>query len=99
LAEGRIDMGTRKPNQRSSIYYSESDGYWHGWVVVGTKEDGLPDRRHRSAMTEAEVTRRVQDLEGKRSDGHLEKPGRPLTVAALPSWSTHRSAKNPTSSR
>lgn len=44
-------MGTRKPNQRSSIYYSETDGYWHGWVVVGTKEDGSPSSSQTCAVS------------------------------------------------
>jgi hypothetical protein len=35
--------GKRKPNGRSSIYYSESDGLWHGWVTMGVKNDGSPD--------------------------------------------------------
>jgi integrase len=75
-------VGSRKPNQRSSIYYSEADGCWHGWVLVGTKEDGSPDRRHRMGKSEAEVTRKVQKLEGKRAAGQVEKPGKPPTVAA-----------------
>ena len=82
-------MATRKPNQRSSIYYSEADGYWHGWVLMGIKEDGSPDRRHRSAKTEAEVTRRVRELEAKRTDGQLERSGKPITVAAwFTTWLT-----------
>ncbi|GII63482.1 site-specific integrase [Sphaerisporangium krabiense] len=72
-------MGARKPNGRSSIYFG-NDGYWHGWVVVGTKPDGSPDRRHRMAKTETEVTRKVQELEGKRETGHVGKPGRVPTV-------------------
>ena len=41
-------MPTRKPNKRSSIYLG-SDGWWHGWVTIGIKDDGSPDRRHRKA--------------------------------------------------
>jgi hypothetical protein len=48
-------MGNRKPNLRSSIYCAP-DGSWHGWVTVGIKDDGSPDRRHRRGKTEAEVT-------------------------------------------
>ena len=82
-------MGTRKPNQRSSIYYSEADGRWHGWVLMGTRDDGSPDRRHRKSRTETEVTRKVQELEAKRTAGQAEKPGRPLTVAAwFETWLT-----------
>jgi integrase len=82
-------MGARKPNQRSSIFYSDTDYRWHGWVVLGVKEDGSPDRRHCGAKTEAEVTRKVRELEGKRDTGHAEKPGRSLTVAAwFDTWLT-----------
>jgi len=47
-------MPARKPNRRSSIYLG-SDGWWHGWVTIGSKDDGSPDRRHRKARTEAAV--------------------------------------------
>ena len=55
-------MGTRRPNRRSSIYLGK-DGLWHGWVTVGVRADGSPDRRHRKGKTEAEVTRKVRELE------------------------------------
>jgi integrase len=74
-------MGSRKPNLRSSIYFSEADGQWHGWVTMGTKDDGSPDRRHRTGKTETEVTSKVRELEGKRDAGNPGKPGKPLTVA------------------
>jgi integrase len=74
-------MSGRKPNLRSSIYYSEADGQWHGWVTVGTKDDGSADRRHRMAKTETAVTRKVRGLERKRDAGNTGKPGRPPTVA------------------
>jgi integrase len=73
-------MGTRRPNQRSSIYFG-NDGSWHGWVTVGVKADGSPDRRHRMGKTEAEVTRKVQELEGQRNSSAVSKPGRVPTVA------------------
>ncbi len=69
----------KKPNGRSSIYLG-NDGYWHGWVTVGIKPDGSPDRRHRMAKTEAEVTRKVAELEGNRGTGQVTKPGRVPTV-------------------
>jgi hypothetical protein len=37
-------MADRKPNLRSSIYRSATDGRWHGWVTMDTKEDGSLDR-------------------------------------------------------
>jgi integrase len=75
------DVGNRKPNLRSSIYHSQADGRWHGWVTMGIKDDGSDDRRHRSASTETEVTNKVRKLESKRDAGNPGKPGIPLTVA------------------
>jgi len=54
---------------------------WHGWVTVGVKPDGSPDRRHRKGKTEAEVTRKVRELEGQRETGYVSRPGRVPTVA------------------
>jgi integrase len=73
--------GTRKPNGRSSIYLSETDGLWHGWVTMGIKDDGSPDRRHRKGKNEAEVTRKIRALEAKRDAGKVDKAGRGPTVA------------------
>ena len=50
---------------------------------MGVKDDGTPDRRHvRSSKGEAEVTRKVRELERKRDPGNVERAGRPLTVEA-----------------
>lgn len=73
--------GKRKPNGRSSIYYSESDGKWHGWVTMGVKPDGSPDRRHRTGKDEAEVTAKVRKLERERDAGKTGKPGRAPTMS------------------
>jgi hypothetical protein len=73
-------MGTRKPNLRSSIFEGPADR-WHGWVTVGVNNDGSPDRRHRSAATQTEVTRKVRELERKRDSGGAGKAGRALFVA------------------
>lgn len=70
----------RKPNGRSSIYQDDS-GRWHGWVTVGTKPDGSPDRRHRRGATETEVTAKVRQLEAQRDAGKTSKPGKVPTVA------------------
>jgi integrase len=81
-------MPDRRPNRRSSIYRGQ-DGWWHGWVTVGTKDDGSPDRRHRMGRTEAEVTRKVQDLERSRETGHLAGTAKGLTVAEwMETWLT-----------
>ena len=75
----------RKPNYASSVYHGD-DGYWHGRVTVGRKDDGSPDRRHVQAMTEAEVIRKVRQLERGRDDGSVRKTGQRWTVAT---WLTH----------
>src|SRR5215470_4406653 len=81
-------MPARKPNKRSSIYLG-SDGWWHGWVTIGSKDDGSPDRRHRKARTEAAVTRKVRDLERTRDSGHLPGAGRSFTVGQwMEAWLT-----------
>jgi integrase len=64
----------------SSIYLG-SDGWWHGRVTMGVKSDGSPDRRHRRARTEAEVRRKVRELEKLRDAGRAPKAGRIPTVA------------------
>lgn len=73
-------MGKRKPNGRSSIYQG-TEGRWHGWVTMGVREDGSPDRRHRTGATETEVTAKVRKLEGERDANKPSKPGRVPTVA------------------
>jgi integrase len=50
-------------------------------VTVGVRPDGRPDRRHREGKTEAEVTRKVRELEAKRDAGKTSRPGRVPTVA------------------
>lgn len=78
-------MGKRKPNGASSIYQG-SDGYWHGRVTVGIKDDGRPDRRHVRGKTEAVVIRKVRDLERDRDKGTVRKAGQSWTVKT---WLTH----------
>jgi len=68
----------RTPNGASSIYLGK-DGYWHGRVTVGVKDDGRPDRRHVMG-TQAEVTRKVRTLERQRDSGTVRKAGRSWTV-------------------
>jgi hypothetical protein len=73
-------MPDRKPNRRSSIYLGK-DGWWHGWVTIGIKDDGSPDRRHRMGKTEAQVTRKVRELERSRDAGYLASAAKALSVA------------------
>lgn len=74
-------MSGRRANGESSIYYSESEGCWHGWVTVGVRPDGRPDRRQRKGKTRAEVQRKVRELEKQRAAGSVPKPGKAPTVA------------------
>ena len=79
----------RNSNGRSSIYEG-SDGWWHGRVTVGIKDDGKPDRRHAMAKTKAEVTAKVRKLEKLRDEGRVPKAGQRWRVAAwLTFWLEH----------
>ncbi|HEX5742012.1 MAG TPA: site-specific integrase [Pilimelia sp.] len=75
----------RKPNNASSVYQG-ADGYWHGRVTVGVKDDGKPDRRHVMSKTEAAVTKKVRDLERERDTGTVRKAGQRWTVK---DWLAH----------
>jgi len=79
------EKGTRAPNGASTIYEGK-DGYWHGRVTVGVRDDGKPDRRHVKRKREADVIRAVRELEKLRDRGQVRKPGRPWTVEQ---WLTH----------
>ena len=57
---------SRSANGRSSIYKG-ADGQWHGYVTMGTKPDGKPDRRHRRGRTRTEVTDKVFALAAERA--------------------------------
>ncbi|GAB3751971.1 tyrosine-type recombinase/integrase [Microlunatus parietis] len=78
-------MATRNPNRASSIYEG-SDGYWHGRVTVGFKDDGSIDRRHVMRKSKAEVVTEVRKLERARDQGAVPKAGKRWTVA---SWLDH----------
>jgi integrase len=70
---------TRNPNGRSSIYFG-ADGYWHGRVTVGVKDNGRPDRRHAKSKDQDKVIQAVTRLERQRDDGKVQRPGRVPTV-------------------
>lgn len=78
-------MRGRAANGRSSIYQA-ADGSWHGRVTVGEKEDGRKDRRHVRALTKAEVTAKVRELERKRDTHSLTRAGERWTAAQ---WLEH----------
>jgi len=75
----------RNPNGRSSIYQS-ANGYWHGRVTMGVKDDGTPDRRHVERKSKAAVVARVKELEKERDEGIVTKPGKRWT---LEEWLVH----------
>ncbi|MFJ8561911.1 tyrosine-type recombinase/integrase [Streptomyces microflavus] len=75
----------RQPNGASSIFYGK-DGRWHGYVTVGTKDNGAPDRRHISRKTRPDVTRAVRELESQRDKGAVRKAGQNWT---LETWLVH----------
>src|SRR5918998_1991159 len=85
MARRKRAEGTRAPNGASSIYFGK-DGYWHGRVTVGLKDDGQPDRRHVKRKTEGDVIRAVRGLERERDDGKVRKAGQVWTVAQ---WLDH----------
>lgn len=70
---------TRNSNGRSSIFEG-ADGSWHGYVTVGTKDNGRSDRRHVRGKTKAEVTKKVRTLERSRDEGKVRKAGQTWTV-------------------
>ncbi|MEV0038869.1 site-specific integrase [Streptomyces sp. NPDC050804] len=76
---------SRQPNGASSIHFGK-DGYWHGYVTVGVKDNGKPDRRHVMRKTRADATKAVRELERKRDSGSVPKAGQTWTVE---SWLTH----------
>jgi integrase len=76
---------SREPNGASSIYKG-ADGYWHGRVTVGTKDDGRPDRRHVMRKAKADVVKAVRQLERQRDTGSVRTVGRVPTVGE---WLTH----------
>jgi Phage integrase family len=76
---------TRNPNYRSTIYQTK-DGYWHGRVTIGTRDDGRPDRRHVGGKTRSEVAKKVRALEREWDRGTLRKTGERRTVGR---WLTY----------
>lgn len=76
---------SRQAAGRSSIYKG-SDGWWHGRVTVGRRDDGGPDRRHVMARSKAEVTQKVRKLEDLRRESKVPTAGASWTVER---WLTH----------
>ncbi len=75
----------RQASGRSSIYKG-ADGWWHGRVTVGRRDDGRPDRRHVMAASKSEVSKKVRTLEDQRREGKIPAVGADWTVER---WLTH----------
>src|SRR6478752_2283648 len=69
----------RAANRQSSVYLGK-DGYWHGRVTVGRKDDGGLDRRHVMSKSKATVITKVRALERLRDELRVPKVGRAWTV-------------------
>jgi integrase len=83
----------RASNGESPIH-EDAGGRWHGYVWMGLKEGGLPDRRHVTGTTRAVVAKKVRELENKRDAGQAAQAGRPPTVGEwLDHWLTHIAAR------
>jgi len=61
-------MGSKGSPGEASIFRAK-DGRWHGWITVGTRANGKPDQRHRTAKTRNEVVRKIRELEVRRETG------------------------------
>ncbi|MGR3936254.1 tyrosine-type recombinase/integrase [Streptomyces sp. BRA346] len=85
MAQPKKPRTSRQPNGASSIFFGK-DGRWHGYVTVGVKDDGRPDRRHISRKTRPEATKAVRDLEKQRDSTGVAKAGQIWTVKT---WLTH----------
>lgn len=80
---------SRNPNRTSSVYKG-ADGYWHGRVTVGYKDDGRVDRRHVMRKSKAAVVEKVRELEKRRDSGRVPRAGERWTVATwLEYWLEH----------
>lgn len=73
-------MSTRQPNGNPKIFRGY-DGRYHGFITIGLKDDGSPDRRHRQGKTATDVRNKLRDLIRKRDAGHVPGTGRVPTVA------------------
>jgi integrase len=80
-----VSKESRNPPGASTVYKG-ADGYWHGRVTVGLRDDGRSDRRHVMAKTKAEVVKKTRALERLRDSGRMPQAGPKWTVGA---WLEH----------
>lgn len=73
-----------RPRKRAEvpteIYFSEYDQRWHGYVTVGRRGNGTPDRRHRSGKTYEIVEEKLRELLDQVAAKKVPKVGRGPTV-------------------
>lgn len=76
-------MGKRGPQNPFGDWtvYEGADGYCHGRIYMGVKEDGSEDRRHIMYRDKDRVVRELRKLEKQRDAGQVAKAGRVPTVA------------------
>ncbi|MBN9619551.1 MAG: integrase, partial [Actinobacteria bacterium] len=85
-------MTARKGAGEASIFKA-ADGRWHGWITVGTKPDGKPDRRHRTAKTRADVVQKIRELEVRRETGTVTAVNTDTVEAWFTHWLTNIAAR------
>jgi integrase len=78
-------MRSREPNGASTVYKGK-DGFWHGRVIVGVRDDGKPDRRHVMRKVKVDAIKAVRELERQRDSGSVRQAGRVWTVGE---WLTY----------
>lgn len=70
----------------SATIFESAEG-WQGFITVGTKPNGLPDRRKRRGKDEPEVRRKLLALQAEMSKGRVAAPGvKPLLETFLLEW-------------
>jgi integrase len=75
----------KRPDFASTVYKGR-DGYWHGRVTIGVRDDGRPHRWHVMRTSQAAVIKAVRDLEKQREAGSVRAVGRVWTVGE---WLTY----------
>lgn len=80
------DKRSKVPDGRSSIYKG-ADGYWHGRVTMGVKDDGTSYRPHVMRKTKDAVVERVKELEKERDSGNIRPVAKKRWTVA--EWLTH----------
>jgi integrase len=81
-------MAGRRANRESSVFKG-ADGQWHGWITVGTKANGRPDRRHRRGKTRSEVVAKIRELEARREAGTVTAANTDTVESWMRHWLTN----------